>query len=168
MGAASPSRGRGAEVPSAMKILCFTWNVGNTMPNEQELGEWLPETGTSDWDLVAIGTQECSFRASSRSRIDLAHSVAQSSGSISEGGDDDVDVPADGESAAPVSKLLSGKAIQKDAYLWDKMVARRLGRGYVVVKHVSLWEMRLTVYVRADWIRKVGARGVYGDRTGWL
>ena len=46
-----------------IKIKCFTWNVGNAMPNEAQLQEWLPSgEEASKYDLIAVGTQENSFK----------------------------------------------------------------------------------------------------------
>ena len=36
----------------AVRILCFTWNVGNAEPSEEELQNWLPEGGSDLDDFV--------------------------------------------------------------------------------------------------------------------
>jgi len=41
-------------------VLCFTWNMGDAKPLEEELEHWLPKEG-ADFDLIAIGVQECSY-----------------------------------------------------------------------------------------------------------
>ena len=38
------SRHAGEGGAGMIKIKCFTWNVGNAMPNEAQLQEWLPTT----------------------------------------------------------------------------------------------------------------------------
>ena len=48
--------------PEPVKILCFTWNVGNAMPRELELEHWLKAHEVADLDLVVVGTQENSVR----------------------------------------------------------------------------------------------------------
>ena len=47
-------------------VLCFTWNVGNHMPDERQLAAWLPEPGQAHWDIIAVGTQENAFKAKAK------------------------------------------------------------------------------------------------------
>ena len=49
---------------------------------------------------------------------------------------------------------------------WEEMLARRLGRGYVPVRHVRLWEMRLSVYVKASQRANVTKVHVASAATG--
>lgn len=46
-----------------LKILVASWNVGNAMPpkDPQKIHEWIPEGG-GDFDVIAIGLQESSYR----------------------------------------------------------------------------------------------------------
>lgn len=45
---------------SHLKILTFTWNVGNVLPFPHELHHWCPEGG-GGCDIVVVGTQENYF-----------------------------------------------------------------------------------------------------------
>jgi hypothetical protein len=38
---------------SPLKVLVFSWNVGNKMPDEAELALWCPEGG-GDFDLIVV------------------------------------------------------------------------------------------------------------------
>jgi hypothetical protein len=40
-----------------IKVLVFSWNVGNAQPKEEELAQWCPQGGAA-FDLVVVGTQE--------------------------------------------------------------------------------------------------------------
>jgi endonuclease/exonuclease/phosphatase family metal-dependent hydrolase len=149
-----------------IKILCFTWNVGNAMPFEEELSEWLKEEEQPfPWDLVVVGTQENAFKSKKHKPGELAVTEA-----IEETGED-----------APKATMPEGssqKAREKDAQMWDAMVARRLGKAYYVVKHVVLWEMRLTVYAKLTRrssinnvqkaISATGVGGVLGNKGGLI
>ena len=64
--------------------------------------------------------------------------------------------------------------------IWERMVAQRLGLGFGVVRHIVLWEMRLTVYARTKMIKgpeacifgveaassATGIAGVLGNKGG--
>lgn len=57
------------------KVLCFTWNMGDAKPLDDELESWLPSGGgwccvlspcsdsesRGDFDIVVVGVQECSY-----------------------------------------------------------------------------------------------------------
>ena len=47
-------------------------------------------------------------------------------------------------------KSWTQKEHEKDAPLWDEMVAKQLGSKYKVVATVVLWQMRLSVYAKAE------------------
>ncbi|KAL3908135.1 MAG: hypothetical protein SGPRY_009916, partial [Prymnesium sp.] len=170
-----------------IRVLAFTWNVGNKMPLKEELPLWCP-LGGADFDLVVIGTQENSFAEKKKKKKDEA--VEEEA----ELDDDEVveSMRAPNEEGPSLRRTSSGKAAISDlskkreslkpdlgedeAYnkalslrldrskrskyrykartAWDDMVAERLGKGYVVVKHVVLWEMRLTVYAKAELMAK--------------
>jgi hypothetical protein len=51
-----------------LKILTGTWNVGNAQPPDMDLlaNEWLTGVRTGDYDLVAIGVQECAYKPKRR------------------------------------------------------------------------------------------------------
>jgi hypothetical protein len=57
----SSSRSVVIQKAQPIRLLCFTWNVGNKQPLEEQLQHWLPEGG-ENLDLVAVGTQENSFK----------------------------------------------------------------------------------------------------------
>lgn len=41
-----------------IKVLCYTWNVGNAEPDEAELAHWLPENG-GDYGTITNGSRIC-------------------------------------------------------------------------------------------------------------
>ena len=150
-----------------LSILCFTWNVGNAEPDERQLAAWLPEPGQAEWDIVAVGTQENAFKAGKKkdkaplkagdmrslSQTALqpdgrATTVKGSRGDLAEEEAVDEEGGEGGE-----MNFFSQRRMEKDAKMWDRMVSRRLGKGYTVVKHVTLWEMRLTIYAKVEWAR---------------
>jgi hypothetical protein len=38
-----------------IRVLAFTWNVGNSEPKAEELNEWIPQKPA--FDLVVVGVQ---------------------------------------------------------------------------------------------------------------
>ncbi|KAF1790097.1 P-loop containing nucleoside triphosphate hydrolase [Phytophthora cactorum] len=49
---------------TSLKILIASWNVGNTMPPKDSklLNEWIPEGG-GDFDVIAVGLQESTYKS---------------------------------------------------------------------------------------------------------
>ena len=136
------------EAAEPIKIKCFTWNVGNAMPREAELAEWLPERD-EEFDLVVVGTQENAFKA----KNGTADSLSKSANMDEEGS---IALEQEAKASLPVDAPQGIR--EKDARLWDQMVSARLGKAYVLVKHVVLWEMRLSVYAKAS-AGKGGGKG---------
>eukprot|EP00949_MAST-11_sp_MAST-11-sp1_P004097 g4097.t1 len=162
-GLAGEHGGRGASVPQghqsaepngsdrALRLLLFTWNVGNAKPIEDELELWLPKDG-GDFDIVVVGCQECAYKDSATPRgRPKRHSLAGSDA-----------IPADvvhGALAeithhlAPTTstKRTSSKLEEASfSFHWDDMVAARLGDGFVRVQQAVLMEMRLNVFCRQE------------------
>jgi len=147
-----------------ISIKCFSWNVGNAEPKEDELCHWLPESDADMYDVVVVGTQECAFKVGGKV------GKAESSEALTKAeSQDDEDVARESRLSAERSaasgtlrhqmteKLeLPSDANQttreKDAKLWDSMVECRLGPGYTCVKNVVLWEMRLAVFAKTAWV----------------
>eukprot|EP00035_Acanthoeca_spectabilis_P037140 m.43685 g.43685 ORF g.43685 m.43685 type:complete len:674 (+) comp8459_c0_seq2:216-2237(+) len=128
------------QLGSPAKVLVFSWNVGNKMPDEAELAHWCPEGG-SDFDLVVVGTQENKYK---KKNVDSPVSAVS---------DDDVDddeedyAPTEEEIAEQEAQEQYERAVtQKERNHWDMIVAKRLGMDWGVVKSGVLWQMRLTVY----------------------
>ena len=136
---------------AGIEILCFSWNVGNAMPNPEELSQWLPITTTEHpWDLVVVGTQENSFKAKKDAESSFnakRHGMPTAEGSVASMGasTEELEEP---EKPAPESSWTQ-KEHEKDAALWDQMVRKQLGSAYKLVSHVVLWQMRLSVYAKA-------------------
>lgn len=49
-----------AAADRVLKILAATWNVGNERPS-RNFSPWIP-TGGGDYDVIVVGSQECTFR----------------------------------------------------------------------------------------------------------
>lgn len=54
------------EMCRKLKILITTWNMGDTAPGDGSLAALFQPTKVSDydWDIIAIGTQECNYKPS--------------------------------------------------------------------------------------------------------
>ena len=126
-----------------IQIKCFTWNVGNAEPSAAELQHWLPDADVDKYDLIVVGTQENAFK------------VGKGKTKKIKGDDPNVASPPgeleSQETMADMSKV-NDKAAEEDrekaAKVWDGMLAKRLGNGYVSVKEISLWEMRMSVFAK--------------------
>ena len=160
--------------PDKLKIMCFSWNVGNAEPTQEQLKEWLPDCldGPREWDVIVVGTQENAFKLGKKKSVGDVATVQL--GRSTDGEEDEpVMEPKPGESAGQGEH-------ERDASHWDKMVSTRLGRDYAVVKQVVLWEMRLTVYAKRSLlsgsracvshvqsaISATGVAGVLGNKGG--
>lgn len=176
----------------ALSILVCTWNVGNKIPDSEELEHWLPAKGGSH-DLIAIGTQENSFRQST-----VRRSVVAEEEDASDHEDDEEDGQPEERSRKPTfgrartgsgsSSIVRGQHSSarrrtifggsgSKQHAWDAMCAERLGSGWVVVAHVVLREMRLSVYCTRELVRSsvkhvatayaaTGLKGLYGNKGG--
>ncbi|KAF4321602.1 hypothetical protein BBO99_00004572 [Phytophthora kernoviae] len=74
-----------------LKVLIASWNVGNTMPPKYSklLDEWIPEGG-GDFDVIAIGLQESTYKSKEKDSENLVKTDSHTSSSRKVG-DDDVD-----------------------------------------------------------------------------
>ncbi len=146
-----------APVREEIQIKCFTWNVGNAEPREDELHHWLPDADSNKYDLVVVGTQENSFKVSGKGgdAAGVAREIEEDTGPresratlpLSADSQPSVLQHQNTEMVLPVNTPQAVR--EKDAQLWDGMVARRLGAGYACIKHIVLWEMRLSVYAKS-------------------
>ena len=130
-----------------IQIKCFTWNVGNAEPSAAELQHWLPDADVDKYDLIVVGTQENAFKVGKGKKKNKG---------VTSPDDPRVASPPPGglesqETMADMSKV-NDKAAEEDrekaAKVWDGMLAKRLGDGYVSVKEISLWEMRMSVFAK--------------------
>ncbi len=151
-------------------LLCLTWNVGNAMPREEELAAWLPNGG-GDYDLIVVGTQENAFKEKDKdqSEANMSMKVKQDvdDDEIAEASDVAPTVPGEvagvsvvndsGSHGATTSLSSSIKSkvpgVENKTTVWDVMCAERMGKEYGCVKHVVLWEMRLTVYAKTKHLK---------------
>ena len=141
-----------------IKVLCFTWNVGNAKADAEELQHWLPENG-GHYDLVVVGTQENSAvtaKSASSASLELSEKSLQED-------DDDEDEDEKSMPTAPAtpgtargasrrfkkresSRRSSNVDLTQSGNAWETMVSERLGDDFWCLAHVTLGEMRLTVY----------------------
>ena len=153
---------RGAVGEEGLSVLVFTWNMGNAQPDEGELAQWLPD-GAADpaaCDIIAVGTQESSFKMKKHASKPASESLATTTGSVDpytssrdvpEGGvDATVETTAVhlGETAVDNEAKQQLRAARKCSSHWDQMMGRRLGQGYYIVRRVTFGEMRLTLYAK--------------------
>mmetsp|Transcript_70882 Transcript_70882/g.188619 ORF Transcript_70882/g.188619 Transcript_70882/m.188619 type:complete len:608 (+) Transcript_70882:129-1952(+) len=164
----------GSSEGQLIKILTFTWNVGNAMPDAEELAHWCP-AGGSDYDIIAVGTQENSFKehsakgrnASSVEMNNAKELDVDDDDKVAEGGGIEMSEIslADGSTKGKPSTPAKRAGGNQQRTVWDTMVQERLGSEYVVVHHIVLWEMRLTIYARkALW--KGGDSSIFGVESG--
>ena len=134
-----------------MRVLCFTWNVGNAEPVEGELEHWLPSEG-GDYDIIACGTQENAYRERrpAEGSLPLANDDDDDD-------DDDEDHEQHDESEPPlkVATQSPDRRISRDepskreeSTQWEAMLGRRLGSHWTLCKLIVLRQMRLAVFVR--------------------
>jgi hypothetical protein len=180
---------------SPVRILTATWNVGNAKPDEGELAQWLPANGGA-FDMIVIGTQENAFKtratASAKSPEaddddDEAEAAMAAAHAATEA--DRASTPrrersrsrrssVSVASVAQATKLHGGwvdDAAESRSrwrrptapHAWDRMCAKRLGDGWMVCAHVTLREMRLTVYcTRALAASRIGHVATAYSATG--
>jgi len=58
-----------ASAVAGLNVLVCSWNVGNEEPKEEELRQYLI-TPTDDTDIVAVGVQECAYKAANGEKQD--------------------------------------------------------------------------------------------------
>ncbi|KAG7382660.1 hypothetical protein PHYBOEH_010394 [Phytophthora boehmeriae] len=78
-----------------LKVLIASWNVGNTMPpkNPKLLEEWIPEGG-GDFDVIAIGLQESTYKSKEKDLENLVKADSRNS-SYRKVGDDEFTTGSD-------------------------------------------------------------------------
>ena len=93
-----------------IRVLTFTWNVGNKMPKKEELHLWCPKDG-GNFDLVVVGTQENSFTEKKKKKKKTGagleeNSLAQSS---------DVELEDDDEDAIMEQRMKEEEEAEEEA-----------------------------------------------------
>ena len=135
-----------------IKVMCFSWNVGNAVPDAKELSAWIPANFERDpWDIVAVGTQENAFQVKERKEKEKklkAGDLQITSANVSR-----EDANLDDDGLEGLLEHSSQQDTERDAKLWDMMVAKRLGAGYAIAGQIAHWEMRLIVFARVKWLQ---------------
>ncbi|KDO29986.1 hypothetical protein SPRG_05175 [Saprolegnia parasitica CBS 223.65] len=140
-----------------LKVLVGTWNVGNKMPpsTPEGLHAWIPQHG-GDFDVIAIGLQESSFKKHASS-----HEVLEKTESIEDDDEDDDDATAAADAApaeqaeVPVErteppvlvKSASSKRSLLPHYAFFQQLEDHVGASYTVAGSIELMEIRLIVFV---------------------
>jgi len=104
----------------SLKILCVTWNVGNAMPIH-DMSKFFAKGG-EDYDIIAIGAQECKY---------------------------DTKVPSDWTPVAEEAEMMTQKTV-KGWHHWFGVISTHLGEQWQPVELQELWEMRLIVFAKKD------------------
>jgi hypothetical protein len=122
--------------PDAVKLALSTWNLGNAQP-PSDLASWLNTSG--DADIVAVGTQECSYAAvcvSTETR--QSDDAQQGATSANEGIASKTDHPGTSHSTC-----LAGKEH------WQAVLKEHFAdTEFVNLIDVASWDRCLAVYVR--------------------
>lgn len=60
-----------ADVVATDKVRVFvaTWNVGNSMPQKDQLEQWLPTDPNNACEVIVVGVQECSYHMDKSDRL---------------------------------------------------------------------------------------------------
>ncbi|ETV80101.1 hypothetical protein H257_06494 [Aphanomyces astaci] len=159
--------------PRTLKIFTGTWNVGNKMPPATPAGikSWVPEGG-GDYDIVAIGLQESTYKkkaSSSPTHRDCVEAVPEHDDE-----DDDEEAAHDielhdvvlddakGAPPPPSSLKRASKSLRQSfsdltrrastttsaqSYPFFVQLLEHLGADYMVAGAVELMEIRLAVFV---------------------
>lgn len=167
-----------------LEVLCCSANVGNTKIDPAHLKTWVPERGQvvggaagEQYDIIAVGMQECAYKVA---------------GDDSRGGAGNVADDEDGDDGAAAAAA-SAKSMKASEGGWlttlgdvaldtcNKHVAEVLGKclgetEYTLVASVRSLQMRLRVYVKAKHTaalssvetakENVGIAGVVGNKGG--
>lgn len=141
------------------KLLCFTWNLGDARPKEEELEHWLPQDG-GDFDLVVVGVQEAGYSGwepvtamsrSRRKRKTLRGATANNN--ILTGAVEELKDLLSPSSSRDVSTYPKCRDMEEQAFSfhWDDIIAERLGDSFVRVQQAVLLHMRLLVFARLEY-----------------
>ncbi|CAE8603283.1 unnamed protein product, partial [Polarella glacialis] len=152
----------------SFKLLCFTWNLGDAKPLEEELSHWLPLSG-GEFDLVVVGVQECGYAGSDitrtpyagvspdikrtpKKRKSLQGSCAVKANMIASAAEEFYEILARSPSRSDLSPTPRSREVTEKAFSfhWDDILAERLGDGFVRVQQAVLMSMRLLVFARAQ------------------
>lgn len=169
-----------------LEVLCCSANIGNTKIHERDLRSWVPERGQvvggapgMQYDVVAVGMQECAYKVAGNS---------DSSGAGGADGDDEEDEGSDGRQQQPTAKAMKASeggwlttlgdvALDTcDAHVGE-VIGKCLGESdYTLVASVRSLQMRLRLYVKTKHTaalsgvetakENVGLGGVLGNKGG--
>lgn len=149
-----------------MRVMCFTWNLGDARPLEEELAHWLPMEGEG-FDLIAVGVQECSYGGSHPQTSTPVHQ-RKNKKRKSLKGCNAVPVPMLAGAAEELMHSFASSpnrtkhdfspvpqtrdvSEQTFSFHWDDILAERLGDGFVRLQQVVLMNMRLLVFARVEY-----------------
>uniref|UniRef100_A0A6V2VKM6 Inositol polyphosphate-related phosphatase domain-containing protein n=1 Tax=Emiliania huxleyi TaxID=2903 RepID=A0A6V2VKM6_EMIHU len=171
-----------------IRLGVFTWNVGNAPPDAAQLSLWLAEGGDG-LDVLAVGTQENKFSTKDKAKgASAAAPHISLNGRESDGEDETAEEaslsagPARNSAADAADAAVQSIRGGGPHRVWEKMILARLagggggGRQWVVLKHASLRQMHLAVFVRAalrtsahsvrSAVSATGLGGVVGNKGG--
>jgi len=149
-----------------IKVLCFTWNMGDAKPVDEELQYWLP-SGGGEFDLVVVGVQECSYdwvsewvttpKRNPKRRKSLKGSgktaLPMLSGALEEGlhALENIAFGSPPESPERRKKVVRDVGEEAFSFHWDDILAERLGDGFTRVQQAVLMNMRLLVFAKTEY-----------------
>mmetsp|Transcript_33523 Transcript_33523/g.75216 ORF Transcript_33523/g.75216 Transcript_33523/m.75216 type:complete len:603 (-) Transcript_33523:321-2129(-) len=146
------------EAWQSIKVLCFTWNMGDAKPLEEELQHWLPSNG-GEFDLIAVGVQECSYDwGSSPARNQKRRKSMKGSGkvqlpmlsaAVEEAWHTLGSTPRSSDRGA--ERKIRNVGEEAFTFHWDDILAERMGDGFTRVQQVVLMNMRLLVFARTEY-----------------
>ena len=147
----------GPEPWQSAKVLCFTWNMGDAKPAEEELQHWLPNKG-GDFDLIAIGVQECNYDSgTSPSRNPKRRKSLKGSGKVQlpmlSGAVEEAWHTLGTPRSTDKSPERRVRDVREEAFTfhWDDILAERLGDGFTRIQQVVLMSMRLLLFARTEY-----------------
>lgn len=138
--------------PEAVTVSLSTWNVGNAQP-PSDLSSWIDKTRASD--IVAIGTQECSYtvKRETDEGVEGGGTSAEENAAVGERGLGDIQQPTLEEMADMSSNDIGSRV---DAHLsgkehWQALVSAYFPKSdYVNIAELASWDRCLSVYVKKE------------------
>lgn len=145
-----------------IKVLCFTWNMGDAKPVDDELQCWLPNEG-GDFDIIVVGVQECSYDwvsewVNTPTRFAKRRKSLKGSGKtalpmLSGAVEEALHTFGSQKSESPDRRKKQVRDVGEEAFSfdWDDILAERLGDGFTRVQQAVLMNMRLLVFAKTEY-----------------
>jgi len=126
-------------LPHSLKLLVCSWNVGNAAP-PKVLDAMIPPRGGT-YDIIVMGVQECTYHEE-ESAVNIEEQ----------------------EEYERRSKSICEKEREKNDFM--RIVQTQVGSDFYNKASITLWQMRLVVFVRHSHGEAVSGIEVVSEATG--